>query len=125
MTASLLRGSTAFRRFWLARVVSFAGDHLARTALLIAVFDRYGGSALGLLLLASTLPRLCGPLLGTLADRFDQRRLIVLCDLGQAALYVTIALLVPSLPVLLVLVTAATAFATLFTPAGRSLLPGL
>jgi MFS family permease len=121
----LLRDNPAFRRFWFARVVSFTGDQLARTALLIAVFDRYGGSALGLLLLASTLPRLFGPLLGALADRFDQRRLIVLCDLAQAVLYLAIAVLVPSLPVLLVLVTVATTFATLFTPAGRSLLPGL
>jgi predicted MFS family arabinose efflux permease len=117
--------NAAFGRFWLARVVSFAGDQIARTALLIAVFDRQGGAALGMLLLAGTLPRLLGPFLGVLADRIDQRRLMVGCDLGQAALYLTLAVAAPSLPVLLALVTAATTLATVFTPAGRSLLPGL
>lgn len=125
MTDSLLRTNTALRRYWLARTTSYAGDQIARTALLIAVFDRHGASALALFLLAVTLPRLFGPLLGALADRFDQRRLIVICDCGQAVLYVAIALLSPSLPVLLALVAAASTFATLFTPAGRSLLPSL
>ncbi|MFI7544051.1 MFS transporter [Actinoplanes sp. NPDC049599] len=114
-----------FSRYWLARLVSYAGDQIARTALLIAVFDRHGGAALGLLLIAATAPRLLGPALGALADRFDQRRIIVVCDLAQALLYVVIALLAPPLPVLLALVAAAATAATAFTPAGRSLLPRL
>ncbi|WP_433306099.1 MFS transporter [Actinoplanes sp. CA-030573] len=117
--------NAAFRRYWTARLVSYAGDQIARTALLVAVFDRYGGAAAGLLLLAATAPRLFGPALGALADRFDQRRLIVACDLTQAVLYTAIALLSPSLPVLLALVAAASVAATTFTPAGRSLLPEL
>ncbi|MFC4021255.1 MFS transporter [Micromonospora sp. GCM10011542] len=122
---SLLRSNVAFRRYWSARLASYAGDQLARTALLIAVFDRHGGAGVALLLLASTAPRLLGPLLGALADRFDQRRLMVGCDTAQALLYLAVALLAPPLPVLLALVTAATAAATTFTPAGRSLLPRL
>ncbi|MFR9778807.1 MFS transporter [Micromonospora sp. MS34] len=122
---SLIRGNVAFRRYWSARLVSYAGDQLARTALLIATYDAHGGTAVALLLLASTAPRLLGPLLGALADRFDQRRLIVCCDVGQALLYLAVALLMPPLPVLLAAVTAATVAATAFTPAGRSLLPRL
>ncbi|SCG46959.1 MFS transporter [Micromonospora humi] len=122
---SLIRGNVAFRRYWSARLVSYLGDQLARTALLIAAYDRYGGTAVALLLLATTAPRLLGPLLGALADRFDQRRLMVGCDLTQALLYLTLALLAPPLPVLLAAVTAATLAATAFTPAGRSLLPRL
>lgn len=117
--------NAAFHRYWTARLVSYAGDQIARTALLVAVFDRHGGAAVGLLLLAATVPRLFGPLLGALADRFDQRRVIVVCDLAQAVLYTAIALLSPSLPVLLGLVAAASVAATTFTPAGRSLLPEL
>ncbi|MFF4890703.1 MFS transporter [Micromonospora chersina] len=122
---SLIRGNIAFRRYWSARLVSYAGDQLARTALLIAAYDAYGGTAVALLLLATTAPRLLGPLLGALADRFDQRRLIVCCDVAQALLYLAVALVMPPLPVLLAAVTAATVAATAFTPAGRSLLPRL
>ncbi|SCL37632.1 Predicted arabinose efflux permease, MFS family [Micromonospora rhizosphaerae] len=122
---SLIRSNIAFRRYWSARLISYAGDQLARTALLIAVYDRYGGTAVALLLLASTAPRLLGPVLGALADRFDQRRLMIGCDLTQALLYLAVALLMPPLPVLLALITAATVAATTFTPAGRSLLPAL
>ncbi|MET0414833.1 MAG: hypothetical protein ABW022_02280 [Actinoplanes sp.] len=50
------------------------GGQIARTTLLIAVFDRYGGTAVALLLIAGTAPRLFGPALGALADRYDQRR---------------------------------------------------
>ena len=117
--------NAAFHRYWTARLVSYAGDQIARTALMVAVFDRYGGAAVGFFLLAATVPRLFGSALGALADRFDQRRIIVACDVAQAALYTAIALLSPSLPVLLALVAAAAVAATTFTPAGRSLLPEL
>jgi MFS family permease len=117
--------TSAFRRYWAARLISYAGDQIARIALLVAVFDRHGGAAVGMFLLASTLPRLFGPVLGSLADRFDQRRIIVVCDVVQAAVYVAIAALAPSLPLLLALVTVASIAATTFTPAGRSLLPAL
>jgi MFS family permease len=79
----------------------------------------------GWLLLVSTAPRLLGPVLGALADRFDQRRLMVGCDTAQAAVYLAIAVAMPSLPVLLGLTALGTGFATLFTPAGRSLVPRL
>jgi len=125
MAHSPLRTHPDFGRYWAARLVSYAGDQIARTALLIAVFDRHGAAAVGLLLIAGTAPRLLGPVLGTLADRFDQRRIIVVCDIGQALLYVAIAAFAPPLPVLLALVTAAATAATTFTPAGRSLLPRL
>jgi len=125
MARSLIRTHPDFGRYWAARLVSYAGDQIARTALLIAVFDRHGGAALGLVLIAGTAPRLLGPALGALADRFDQRRIIVVCDVAQALLYVAIAALAPPLPVLLALVAAAATAATAFTPAGRSLLPRL
>ncbi len=125
MAHSLLRTHPDFARFWVARLVSYAGDQIARTALLIAVYDRFGAAAVALLLIAGTAPRLFGPALGALADRYDQRRVIVVCDVAQAAAYLAIAALAPSLPVLLGLVAAAATAATAFTPAGRSLLPRL
>jgi MFS family permease len=119
----VLLANPAFRRYWLGRLTSYAGDQIAHTALLIAVFAGRGATAVGLLLLAGTAPRLLGPVLGALADRYNQRLLMVGCDLGQAALYLVLALTGPPLPVLLVLIAATTTLATLFTPSGRSLLP--
>ena len=58
MAGSPLATSPAFRRYWAGRLASYAGDQVARTALLIAVFDRNGGAAVGWLLLVSTAPRL-------------------------------------------------------------------
>jgi MFS family permease len=119
----LLTTSPTFRRYWLGRLGSYAGDQVARTALVIAVFQLHGARALGWLLLASTAPRLLGPVLGVLADRFDQRRLMVGCDTAQAAVYLLLAGLAPSLPAILVLTAAGTTLATVFSPAGRCLVP--
>jgi MFS family permease len=119
----LLTTNPTFRRYWLGRLGSYAGDQVARTALLIAVFQLHGARALGWLLLASTAPRLLGPVLGVLADRFDQRRLMVGCDTAQAAVYLLLAVFAPSLPAILVLTAAGTTLATVFSPAGRCLVP--
>jgi MFS family permease len=123
MSHSLFASNPTFRRYWVARLASYAGDQIARTGLLIAVFEREGADALGLLLLASTAPRLFGPLLGAVADRFNQRRIMIGCDVAQAAIYLVIAVTSPSLPVLLALLALAAGFATLFTPASRCLVP--
>lgn len=122
----LLRSNPSFRYFWSARAVSFVGDGMALIALLLYVQEtRESGVAVSLLLLAATIPRLLGPLAGALADRVEQRRLMVACDLGQAALYAAIAALLPPFPVLLALVLVASTLATLFRPAGQSALPAL
>jgi MFS family permease len=118
-----LATDATFRRYWLGRLGSYAGDQIARTALLIAVFNTHGARALGWLLLAGTAPRLLGPVLGTLADRFDQRRLMVGCDIAQAVIYLALAMLVPALPAIVVLTATGTTLATVFTPAGRCLVP--
>src|SRR5688572_719813 len=97
---------------------------MALIALLLYVQERReSGVAVSLLLLAATIPRLLGPLAGALADQVEQRRLMVACDLGQAALYAAIAALLPPFPVLLALVLVASTLATLFRPAGQSALP--
>jgi MFS family permease len=66
-----------------------------------------------------------GPFAGTLADRINQRSLMVMCDLGQAALFAGIAFLLPPFPVLLALVLVTSMLTTFFTPAGRGALPAL
>jgi MFS family permease len=121
-----IRDAPAFRRLVLARLVSHVGDGIALIALVLMVQeDRGTGTSVGALLLATAIPRFLGPLAGVVVDRVEQRSLMVACDLGQAAIFGTIAWLDPSFPVLLGLVALAAAFDTLFAPAGRSALPAL
>lgn len=97
-----------FRVLFGTHVVSIAGDQMARVALAVLVFDRTGSSALAALTYALTLlPELvAGPLLAGLADRYQRRALMIVCDLVRAGLVALMA--VPGMPlwVLSVLVFA-------------------
>jgi MFS family permease len=122
----LLRREPWFARLWAAKAVSHLGDGAALVALVVYVQQtQRRGVAVSALLLAETLPTLLGPLAGALVDRVDQRRLMLVAQLGQAVLYGAMAAVLPPLPVLLVLVAAASLLATVFAPAGRSVVPSL
>ncbi|HET9671227.1 MAG TPA: MFS transporter, partial [Actinomycetota bacterium] len=124
--ANPIRDAPEFRRLLFARLVSHVGDGIAVTTLVLLVEGTRGsGAAVGTLLLVWFVPKLLGPLAGAIVDRVEQRTVMVACDLGQAAVFGTIAWLAPSFPVLLVLVAAAGCFETLFAPAGRSAVPAL
>jgi MFS family permease len=124
--ANPLRDSPAFRRLLLARTVSHIGDGIAVLALVLFVQDNRGtGTAVGALLLATSIPRFLGPLAGAVVDRVEQRSVMVACDLGQAVIFLAIAWFVPPFPVLLAMVAGAATLDTLFAPAGRSALPAL
>jgi predicted MFS family arabinose efflux permease len=119
----LLARSRGFRLFWGGRTVSLAGTQIARVALTVLVYRLGGGAAgISILLLAFTLPRLLGPLAGAIADRSDNMRLMVSCDLAQALLFAALAW-VRWWPAVVVLVLIATLFATAYLPAGRGNIP--
>jgi MFS family permease len=119
-----IRTSPAFRRLWLARTISHVGDGVALVALVLLVQgSRRTGTAVGALLLASSLPRFLGPVAGVIADRVEQRTLMVLCDLGNATTFAMIAAFRPSFGWLLTLVAVSAILDTLFAPAGRSAVP--
>jgi MFS family permease len=121
-----IRDAPAFRRLLAARMISHIGDGIALIALVLMVQEeRRTGTAVGALLLATSLPRFLGPIAGAIVDRVEQRTLMVACDIGQAAIFGAIAWFDPSFPVLLGLVALAAACDTLFGPAGRSALPAL
>ncbi|MDX6393943.1 MAG: hypothetical protein QOJ73_5006 [Streptosporangiaceae bacterium] len=123
MSQSLLARSRGFRLFWGGRTVSLAGTQIARVALTVLVYRLGGGAAgISILLLAFTLPRLLGPLAGAIADRSDNMRLMVSCDLAQALLFAALAW-VRWWPAVVVLVLIATLFATAYLPAGRGNIP--
>lgn len=126
MSKNLLRTAPTFRRYWAARAVSLVGDGSAAVALLLYVAGgEDAGAAVGLLLVAQSLPRFLGPLAGALADRLEQRRLMVVADLGQAALYGVLAVTLPPVPVVVAVVLVATTLGTTFDVAGRSTVPAM
>lgn len=121
-----LRLTHPYYLLWSARAISFSGDTIAQVALVVLATRQFDAPlAVSLLLLVQTLPRLLGPLAGLLADRVEQRRLMLGCELGQAALVAAIALLTLSFSVVLALIAAMSLLATLFLPAGQSALPVL
>lgn len=88
--ALLLRRRPAFRRLWLASVISMLGDWLSYVAVSLLALEQ-GGSALavGLVMMAHTLPvGLFSPITGPLADRYDRRTLMIVVDLTAAVLTV-------------------------------------
>jgi MFS family permease len=82
----LVRSPGAFRRLWLARVISLLGDSVGLVALILLVAGETGkGTSVGLLLLACDgTATLLSPLLGVVADRAARRRTMIMCELGQA-----------------------------------------
>jgi predicted MFS family arabinose efflux permease len=128
-TLRVLR-NPAFRRLWLAQVVSLIGDWFTLIALSVIVSRASGGSGLavaGLLLMQFLPTAFIGPFSGVLADRFDRRRLLVASDALRAGL---VLLLIPvvragSLPPVYVLAFLHFTVATVFEPARQALLPRL
>lgn len=113
----------AFWWLWASRVVSFTGDGIANVALVFLAADLYGVPEVSVMLLTQSLPGFLGPLAGAIVHRVEQRRLILVCELGQAALVAAIALATPPFPVALGLAAARSALVALFAPAGRSAVP--
>jgi MFS family permease len=121
---SFLPAGRDFRRFWLARVVSFGGDQIAQVALVVLATPK-GPLATSTMLLALSLPRLIGPFGGALADIYPAKKILVLTDLGQTVLFAAVALVPFSFAVTIPIVALATLLNTLFLPAGRRSIPAM
>ena len=122
----MLSRSPGFAALVIARAVSVVGDGIGTLALVLHVQAEEGtGTAVGLLLLAASLPRLLSPLTGTLADRADRRVLLAAGELGQGALLLVAVVWLPALPVLFVLLLAKATIVTVSEAAGASAVPGL
>lgn len=119
-----------FRRLWLAHSGSVIGDGLYGVALTWLTFSTIGAGAAGLAALgiAFLVPNLTlGVLTGTLVDRWDRRRVMVIADLVRAAvmaaLAAAIALGLTNLAVILVAGIVLTTATLFFNPARHAVLP--
>ncbi|HEU5475385.1 MAG TPA: MFS transporter [Actinophytocola sp.] len=123
----LLRANPAFRALTISRLVSFVGDSVSLVALMLYVASTTGQAlAVSVLLLVGDFaPALLSPLTGAVADRFDRRRVMIICELAQGVLLVLVALTLPPLPILLALVAVRSTLGQTFAPASRAAVPAL
>ncbi|WP_051393018.1 MFS transporter [Glycomyces arizonensis] len=116
-----------FRVLWIAQAQSRIGDQLAKVALALLVFDRTSSPALTTLVYALTFlpPLLTAPLLAGLADRYSRRTVMVVIELLRASLIGSMAVPALPLPVVAVLLVAATCPQPLFSAARSAALPNV
>lgn len=78
----------AFRRLWLAQLISTFGDTLTSFTLILLINQRTGSAAaIATLAVFVALPDLAfGMLAGVFVDRHDRRRIMLASDLGRAIL---------------------------------------
>jgi dTMP kinase len=78
----------SFLRLWAAQVVSSTGDWIGLIAILALANHVAGsGTGVGLVMTARLLPGfILAPFAGALLDRWDRRRVMVVCDIGRGCL---------------------------------------
>lgn len=123
-----LFGSTAFFRLWLTQVVSATGDwlgFLAIAALATRLSPDRPEAAIGIVMSARIVPGFfLGPAAGVFADRFDRKRLMVICDIGRAGVLATLPF-VDTVPGLIVASLVLEVFTLLWAPAKEASVPHL
>ncbi|MDP9070042.1 MAG: MFS transporter [Actinomycetota bacterium] len=129
-TPSALRlfGTHSFFRLWLAQVVSSLGDWIGFIAV-TAIAARVGGSspegAISLVLAARLIPGFfLGPTAGVFVDRWDRKRLMVVCDVGRGLVLASLPL-VDTIPGLFVASLLLEVLTLLWSPAKEASVPNL
>ncbi|HEX4720764.1 MAG TPA: MFS transporter [Thermoleophilaceae bacterium] len=110
--SSLLR-NRPFVALCAARAVSATGDQIAAVALVLLIAKNHPATAVGGLLLAESLPMLLSTHAGVIADRFERRRLMIGCQLGQAVIFAVVTVWLPPYAALLALLVVASLLGTL------------
>ena len=118
-----IRRHRDFLRIWAGQLVSNLGDGVHRVAVLWWARQATGSTmAVVAVALATTLPMiLLAPLAGTLVDRVDRRRLMLVSDIVRFGTSALLAMLFAAdlltLPVVLVAAVVAATAGSVFTPA--------
>lgn len=122
-----LFGTSSYFRLWMAQVVSSTGDWIGLVAILAIaarVSDR-PEAAISLVMVARMVPGFfLAPVGGVIADRFDRRHLMAVCDLGRAAVVAALPF-VTSLSLLFLASFVLEVFTLLWTPAKDASVPNL
>ena len=121
-------GSLQFFHLWLTQVASATGDwlgFLAIAALAARIAQGSPAAAIGVVMSARIVPGFfLGAASGVIADRFDRKRVMVVCDLGRAAVLVTLPF-VNTVAGLVVASLVLECFTLLWTPAKEASVPNI
>jgi MFS family permease len=117
-------GISAYRALWGARTVSWVGDFISLTTVVLYLQGAGAGPAkVAVALAARAVPQIAGPVAGALADRVDARRLMIGCDVGRLLLVGLVAVTLPPFLLFIAVMAATSLLSTLFLPAGKSVVP--
>ncbi len=126
---ALLRNNHQFRRVWLSQIISNFGDWFGVIAVFTLILN-YSDSEflLGLVIVTKFVAfAALSPFAGYVADRFDRRMLMLVCDFGRGA--VVLSFLFVRDPSLIWLVYVLTSmqmgFAAVFEPAKQASIPNI
>lgn len=117
--------SSGFRRLLAAQTISRWGDTFNAVALVIVVFQLTGSGVrvAGTVAFEIVPVLLFGFSAGALADRLPRRQLMIVADIGRAAVAATLAVAHGNLAVIYACAFALSALTVVFNPAAASLLP--
>ena len=125
----LLRDNPDYRNLYLAQVVSLLGDWFESFAVQTLIFYLTGsGLAAGLAIIASTLPAFfLIPLAGSVADRFDRRKIMIAMDLVRGCLALSLLLVRTADQIWMVYLfqSLSVLFSSFFNPALNAAVPNL
>jgi predicted MFS family arabinose efflux permease len=125
---SLLRRNRDFRRLFLASVISLGGDWFLFVALGGLVLQVTGEAlSVGILIMSQELPIfLATPWAGWLTDRFNRRRLMIVCDVVRTAICVAFLAVGPqNLWLAYALLAGLSVFTAVFDPASSAAIPNV
>ena len=119
-----------FAVFWFANLISGLGDAFRTFTFMLWVYQISDGSGLAIAAIAAAqvLPSVAlGVLAGVLADRWERKRILIVCDLARAALSLGLigAVQINSFWLGLSLLALSTAFSVFADVAGATVLPRL
>jgi len=126
-----LRESRSYRLLWIGQLISLSGSQLRLVALPYQIFLLTGSSfAVGLIGVFQAVPLLVLSLFGgVIADAVDRRRLLLITQVGLAAVSLALAVATgagaASVPLLYVLTAVGACFSALDNPTRASLAPTL
>ncbi len=125
----LLRNNSDFRKLYIGQIVSLLGDWFNFIAVQTLVFElTHSGVATGLVLVTSTLPAFfLTPIAGSIVDRFDRRKIMIVADLSRGAIALGMILVRTSdqIPLIYILMALLVVFGSFFNPASSAAIPNL
>ena len=123
-----LFGTHNFFRLWVAQLVSSLGDWLGFLAITVTatrVGEGSPGAAVGLVMTARIVPGFfLGPIAGVFVDRWDRKKVMVVCDVSRAAVLCVLPF-VDTVPGLVLASLLMEVFTLLWSPAKEASVPNL